>query len=171
MSESKQNIFEHIFYEFDMYEATYLVLAHIDEVLAHISADNKEYGWVLEKQFFLNTLLESHGTHLRILIRFFSKVDSVNCATVFIKDPMFEVENWKDKSNKISQALSHITKERHETQNLSGEFINIVNNEYQNIHENIEKFKALLLDEKNIKDEYRKDLYSYCSDRKGYLIG
>ena len=57
------------FYEFSMYSSSFNALLSVA-----ICDETK----LPDKQFWMNVLLESHATHLRNLIHFFSGKDSIN---------------------------------------------------------------------------------------------
>ena len=55
--EQKNNVYDHIFYEFSMYYSSFSALLSVA-----ICDETK----LPDKQFWMNVLLESHATHLRI---------------------------------------------------------------------------------------------------------
>ena len=70
--DKKKNLFEHLFYEFEMYLKTYAELVTM-------SPDQED------ADFKKNVLLESHAVHLRNLIEFFNcEKNCLNMDTVFI---------------------------------------------------------------------------------------
>ena len=73
--EQKNNGFDHVFYEFSMYSSSFNALLSVA-----ICDETK----LPDKQFWMNVLLESHATHLRNLIHFFSGKDSINATTLYL---------------------------------------------------------------------------------------
>ncbi len=100
--EKKKNLFEHLFYEFEMYLKTYSELVTV--------SPNQE-----DADFKRNVLLESHAVHLRNLIEFFNcEKNCLNMDTVFTgnHDLSFDDSSIKAKQT-INKTIDHLTKERY----------------------------------------------------------
>ncbi len=101
--DKKKNLFEHLFYEFEMYLKTYAELG------TTISPDQED------ADFKRNVLLESHAIHLRNLIEFFNcEKNCLNMDTVFTgnHDLSFDDSTIKAKQT-INKTIDHLTKERY----------------------------------------------------------
>ena len=147
--EQKNNVYDHIFYEFSMYYSSFSAL------LSVVISDETR---LLNKQFWMNVLLESHATHLRNLIHFFSGKDSISAITVLRETPHFGISDADRKCKIIDQAISHITIERVTSatgsNSLTKRMNDLIMNMYPEIHSRIASYLQVLSDESMIKEQY-----------------
>lgn len=151
----KNNIFEHIFYEMSMYYQSFIMLKKT------IVLDDSNRP---DKQFWINVLLESHATHLRNLIHFFSGKDSINARTVLIDNPKLGISEADKKAKIIDQAISHLTVERVDSSigknNITVRMNELINDMYPEICERIGKYLEILSADSAIEEQY---LSEFCS--------
>ena len=148
----KNNTFHHIFYEFDMYYKSFVVLKEIAS-LNDIVLPNR--------QFWINVLIESHATHLRNLIHFFSGKDSINDKTVLIDNPKLGISDADEKTKIIDQAISHLTQERVDASlgrtNITIRMSELRNSMFPEICKRIQKYLEILSSYPSVKEEYLSD--------------
>lgn len=122
-SDLKNNIFEHVLYEFEMYLDTYSLLIKLNNIGA--------LG-----QFSKNVLIESHLIHLRNLMEFFTSVgedktlnsdptppktnasnsrnqNDINIKTIFTADCIPTIRDESHMKQTVNRALSHLSKDRY----------------------------------------------------------
>ncbi len=159
--EQKNNVYEHIFYEFIMYHTTFSYLMRV------VGCKNTR---ILDNQFWINVLLESHVTHLRNLIHFFSGKDSINATTVLKENPRLGISDADKKCKIIDLANSHITTERAETasgsNNLTKRMDNLIKTMYPEMCFRIAQYLQILSYESKIKDKYIADFESQAVQKQ-----
>jgi|GEM_PF-4789025 len=145
----KNNIFEHIFYEISMYYQSFVMLQKT------IALDESNQP---DKQFWINVLLESHATHLRNLIHFFSGKDSINVRTVLIDNPKLGISEADKKAKIIDKAISHLTVERIDSSmdknNITVRMSELINDMFPRICERIRKYLEILSADSAIEEQY-----------------
>lgn len=146
--EQKSNIFDHIFYEFEMYIRTYQYLMYV------VKCPLKSH----DNQFWINVLHESHATHLRNLIHFFSGKDSINANTVLRENAKLGISRADEKCKTIDKAISHLTEERivsdKNEKNLNTAMSKLVADMWPEICNSINKYLRLLSEKIKMKTEY-----------------
>ena len=167
----KDNIFAHIFYEFRMYIDTYNAFGYLEETINRIKVDDGFKTPFLDYTFFNNILIESHATHLRNLIYFFtSKKGNINLSTVFVTIPQIGISDPHDKMSKlISQALSHLTEDRYKStyaikgveKDLPEALIDLINEMHPVIYGKITDYVRILSNGDTVKDEFKEMLLCY----------
>jgi hypothetical protein len=147
--EQKNNVYDHIFYEFSMYNNSFSAL---------LSVVNCDETQLPDKQFWMNVLLESHATHLRNLIHFFSGKDSISAITVLRENPHLGISDADGKCKIIDQAISHITIERVTSatgnNSLTKRIDDLIKRMYPEMCSRIAKYLQLLSDESKINEQY-----------------
>ena len=145
----KNNTFEHIFYEMSMYYQSFTMLKKM------AALDESDLP---DKQFWINVLLESHGTHLRNLIHFFSGKDSINAKTVLVDNPKLGISEADKKTKIIDQAISHLTVERvdpsMDQNNITVRMSELINGMFPEICERIGKYLEILSVDSVIEEQY-----------------
>lgn len=147
----KNNIFDHIFYEMEMYHHTHIKLI---EMIAINEGD------MSDKQFWINVLLESHAVHLRNLIEFFSNKgeDTIKAKTVLVNIPQLGIHNPDEKMKIISRAISHLTEYRVDSSmdmnKITMEMNKVRIESYPDICNRIGKYLEILADDSAIKEQY-----------------
>ncbi len=153
--EQKNNVFNHIFYEFEMYYDTF----HALEKCVNFDECN-----LLDKQFCKNVLIESHATHLRNMIRFFSGQDGINANNVLVSNPIHCISNWDKKTIIVNNAISHLSearvKESTGAENLTIKLDGLIRGEYPHMVERIKTFLDTLEDGSMIVNKYSLDFDS-----------
>lgn len=100
----RDNIFEHVLYEFNMYLQTFYHWVMIEEEKGNVYKNNVNY--------------ESHQIHLRILMEFFEdesiKSDDIVVSTVVnsIEGLIINKDDFIEEKKSINKSISHITKTR-----------------------------------------------------------
>lgn len=111
----KQNVFDHILYEFEMYIETHEMLEN------GFFQRRMNYTTVLK-----NAVIESHAIHLRNLLSFFEGKDSINCNTICTSMDKIGIKAVEQKKKIISLAVCHLGEERYicssEDSNISIQF-------------------------------------------------
>ena len=155
LTNQKNNIFEHVFYEFSMYHHTFFFLKRV------IASDSTVFS---DKQFWINVLLESHATHLRNLIHFFSSKDSMNGSTILKTNPKLGFSDDGKKTRIINHAISHMDIERVDastgTDNLTVQINELINSMYPEICSRIRKYLNELSNASSINDKYISEFYT-----------
>lgn len=109
--EQKKNIFDHIFYEMEMFLYTEILLTNIDTI--DLSYDSCIISKKEErKQVLINILIVSNFTHIRNLLYFFSPVgkqDDIICSNI-LKNPYCAELNFDNKSYDYIEAKEHVNK-------------------------------------------------------------
>ncbi len=145
----KNNTFDHIFYEMNMYYKTYIMLKKATAIDENNCPD---------KQFWINVLLESHATHLRNLIHFFSGKDSINVKTVLVVNPKLGIPEADKKAKIIDQAISHLTVDRVDSSmnidNITIRMNELINAMFPEICERIGKYLEILLDNSALEEQF-----------------
>lgn len=145
----KNNTFHHIFYEMDMYYNSFIMLQTISAIDERV---------LPTKQFWINVLLESHATHLRNLIHFFSGKDSINATTVLVDNPRLGIPDADKKTKIIDQAISHLTVERVDSSmdmnNITVRMSELIIGMYPDICDRIRKYLEKLSGDSEIKVQY-----------------
>ena len=97
----KSNLFDHIFYEFEMYIQTYRSLPR-----CRLGTD---YNQIMH-----NALLESHAVHLRNLIELFNGgKDCITTNIIFIGAHDFSFDDTEIQAKQtVNKTTEHLTKER-----------------------------------------------------------
>ena len=147
--EQKNNVYDHIFYEFSMYYSSFSALLSVA-----ICDETK----LPDKQFWMNVLLESHATHLRNLIHFFSGKDSISATTVLRENPHLGISDADGKCKIIDQAISHITIERVTSatgsNSLTKRMDDLIKKMYPEMRLRIARYLQILSDESKIEEQY-----------------
>jgi len=150
--ESKKNIFDHVFYEFEMYYYSYKHLILINTISEEKCSDR----WFLK-----NAIYESHSVHLRNLLHFFSARGTININTVLKTNSEHGISEWDKKTQLINKAISHIAIERtweeFETSNLTLKMDNLIKEEFPQISHKVFLFLEQLSDKNNIDSTYVSD--------------
>ncbi len=149
---NKNNIFEHLLYEFRMYLETYARLRK------HIHEKNGD-------SILKNMILESHAVHLRNLIEFFNREkDCITTETIFLSDHNLMYDDSKMKAKQIvNKTVDHLTKERYTwnqtEKDLTVRYATVVHYVFPEIASRIIQCVDLLSQETDIRPEYTDDLH------------
>ena len=107
----KENIFDHILYEMEMFLLTEKLLANIGEIdLTYKSCIIPEKE--ITKQALINILIVSNHTHIRNLLYFFSakgQNDDILCSTI-LEEAHCDELNFDIKNNGYICAKDHLNK-------------------------------------------------------------
>lgn len=150
---NKNNIFEHLLYEFRMYLETYSRLCN------HIREKNSD-------SILKNMILESHAVHLRNLIEFFNREkECITTETIFLSNHNLMYDDSKMKAKQIvNKTVDHLTKERYTwnqtEKDLTVRYAMVINQLFPELASRIIKCVDLLLQETDVRSEYMNDLHN-----------
>lgn len=162
---NKNNIFEHVLYEMQMYHFTY------QKLLTYKNSN----AW--EEQVLFNAFWDSHLLHLRNLIDFFNNEE--HCINVnFLLNSgndSFRVPNDSNENKRIiNKSCDHLTKERFEISDLHIRQLKLVNTMYPIVSEQIRQWLNYIQSTNDLKTDFiinREDSMNMICELKKAIKG